>query len=326
MTGALPRRPPNSTTSPGAVPGAGMIRTAVVLWFMTPIAASSAIIPAIVEEGVSPGTATMSRPTEQIAVIASSFASEIAPASAASIMPSSSDTGMNDPERPPTREHAMRPPFFTASLSRASAAVVPCAPTRSNPIASSARATESPISEVGARDRSTIPKSTPRRSAAMRPTSSPMRVILKADFLTVSASASKGSPAAEAIARVTTPGPETPTDTTQSGISTPWKAPAMNGLSPTELAKTTSLAAPSPFSVARAEAVIASPMARTASMLIPAREDPTLTDEQTTFVEDRASGMESMRARSLAVAPFSTRAENPPMKSTPTAAAASSSI
>ena len=100
----------------------------------------------------------------------------------------------------------------------------------------------------------------------------------------------------------------------------------MNGLSPTELAKTTSFAAPRPASVACAEAEIASPMARTASMLTPAREDATLTDEQTTSVAARAWGMESMSARSLAVAPPSTSAENPPMKSTPTARAASSSI
>lgn len=64
----------------------------------------------------------------------------------------------------------------------------------------------------------------------------------------------------------------------------------MNGLSPTELAKTTSFAAPRPASVACAEAEIASPMARTASMLTPAREDATLTDEQTTSVAARLGG------------------------------------
>ena len=41
-------------------------------------------------------------------------------------MPSSSLTGMKAPDRPPTWEDAMTPPFFTASLSRARAAVVPC--------------------------------------------------------------------------------------------------------------------------------------------------------------------------------------------------------
>ena len=41
MIGALPSKPPNSTISPTSRPGTGMIRTAVVLLFMTPIAISS---------------------------------------------------------------------------------------------------------------------------------------------------------------------------------------------------------------------------------------------------------------------------------------------
>ena len=51
-----------------------MTRTAVVLWLMTPMATSSAIRAARVSASVSPGTAIMSRPTEQTAVIASSLA------------------------------------------------------------------------------------------------------------------------------------------------------------------------------------------------------------------------------------------------------------
>ena len=35
------------------------------------------------------------------------------------------ETGMKAPERPPTEEDAMTPPFFTASFSSARAAVVP---------------------------------------------------------------------------------------------------------------------------------------------------------------------------------------------------------
>jgi len=46
--------------------------------------------------------------------MASSFSSESAPASTAAIMPASSDTGMKAPERPPTLELAMTPPFLTA--------------------------------------------------------------------------------------------------------------------------------------------------------------------------------------------------------------------
>ena len=57
--------------------------------------------------------------------MASSFSSVSAPCSAAWIMPMSSLSGMNAPDSPPTWDDAMTPPFFTASLSSASAAVVP---------------------------------------------------------------------------------------------------------------------------------------------------------------------------------------------------------
>src|ERR1044072_5603692 len=97
MIGALPSKPPNSTISPTSRPGTGMIRTAVVLLFMTPIASSSAMIAAIVSADVDPGTATLSMATEQTLVQASSSASDNAPTCAASIMPASSDTGINAP-------------------------------------------------------------------------------------------------------------------------------------------------------------------------------------------------------------------------------------
>ncbi|SIN18252.1 Uncharacterised protein [Mycobacteroides abscessus subsp. abscessus] len=127
---------------------------------------------------------------------------------------------------------------------------------------------------------------------------------------------------------MTTPGPDTPTETTVSASCTPWKAPAMNGLSETALAKTTSLAHPKPWASAVSSAVsrITSPMVRTAFMLIPAREEPMSTEEHTTSVSARACGIEAIRARSAGVAPLSTRAENPPMKSTPTALAAASRV
>ena len=100
---------------------AGIRRTAVVLLLITPMAISSAMMPAMASTGVSPGMAIMSRPTEQTQVMASSFSSESAPASAAAIMPASSDTGMKAPDSPPTLEVAMTPPFLTASFSRARA-------------------------------------------------------------------------------------------------------------------------------------------------------------------------------------------------------------
>ena len=56
----------------------------------------------MVSAEVSPGTAIMSSPTEQTQVIASNLSIVSVPSSAAAIMPSSSETGMNAPERPPT--------------------------------------------------------------------------------------------------------------------------------------------------------------------------------------------------------------------------------
>ena len=74
----------------------------------------------------------------------SSRSSESAPAFAAATMPASSLTGMNAPESPPTDDDAITPPFFTASVSIASAATEPGAPAISIPIASRISATESP--------------------------------------------------------------------------------------------------------------------------------------------------------------------------------------
>ena len=132
----------------------------------------------------------MSRPTEQTAVIASSCSSDSAPARAAATMPASSLTGMNAPDSPPTDDEAITPPFFTASVSSASAAMVPGAPACSSPIASRISATESPTAGVGASDRSTMPKRDrrgPSRRATSRPISSPARVTLNAMRLMVSA-------------------------------------------------------------------------------------------------------------------------------------------
>ena len=103
--------------------------------------------------------------------MASSFSIDNAPRFTASIIPASSDTGINAPERPPTLEDAITPPFFTASFSIASAAVVPCAPQLSRPISSRICATLSPTAGVGASERSTIPKGTPSILLASAPTS-----------------------------------------------------------------------------------------------------------------------------------------------------------
>ena len=198
-----------------------MIRTAVVLLLIMPMAASSAMMPEIVAAEVSPSTAIISNPTEQTQVIASNFSKDKLPRFTASIMPLSSLTGMNAPLRPPTWEDAIRPPFFTASLRRASAAVVPGAPQLSSPISSKTLATLSPTAGVGASERSMIPKGTPNRFDASRATNCPTRVILKAVRLMVSAISVKSAPFSPSKACFTTPGPLTPTLTTFSASLTP---------------------------------------------------------------------------------------------------------
>ena len=219
----------------------------------------------------------MSMPTLHTAVMASSFSMDRLPRSTALIMPSSSDTGMNAPESPPTWFEAITPPFFTASFSMASVAVVPQQPQLSSPISSRIFATESPGAGVGASERSTMPKGTPSRSLARLPTSWPMRVILNAVRLissaTVSSEASLGS---WARAARTAPGPETPTWITQSG--SPGNAPAMKGLSSGALQNTTSFAAPAHIlsRVRAAASLMTGPIILTASMLMPLLVEPTL--------------------------------------------------
>ena len=148
-----------------------MMRTAVVLVLTMPMAASSAMMAAMVSALVSPGTAIMSSPTEHTQVMASSLSSVSAPEEAAAIMPSSSLTGINAPESPPTELDAITPPFFTASFNSASAAVVPCVPQISRPISSRIRATLSPTAGVGARERSTMPNGVLSRRLASCATS-----------------------------------------------------------------------------------------------------------------------------------------------------------
>ena len=75
------------------------------------------------EAGVSPGTAIMSSPTEHTQVIASSFSMQRAPFAAASIMPISSLTGMNAPDKPPTWPDATQTCIFLVCEKKDQAAV-----------------------------------------------------------------------------------------------------------------------------------------------------------------------------------------------------------
>ena len=286
------------------------------------------MIPEIVDAGVSPGIAIISSPTEHTHVIASSFSRRRKPFSATSIIPSSSDTGIKAPDNPPTKELAIVPPFFTASLSIARAAVVPQAPQCSSPNSSRIRPTESPTAGVGAKDRSMIPKGTLSLWEASLATSSPTRVILKAAFLIVSATTPRSCPLTVSRAALITPGPEIPTLITHSGSPGPRKAHAINVLSSGALANTTSFAQPSASLsfVASAVFLMISPISLTASILIPERVDARLIDEQTLSVTERASGIESIRRLSEMVYPFCTIAEKPPIKLTPHSLAARSSV
>ena len=194
----------------------------------------------------------------------------------------------------------MIPPFLTASLSIASAAVVPQVPQVSRPNSSRSLATESPTAGVGARDRSMIPNGTLSLSEASLATSSPTLVILNAAFLMVSATTPKSLPLTPSSACFTTPGPEIPTFITHSGSPGPKNAPAMNGLSSGAFAKTTSFAQPNaPLSfVASAVFLMMTPMSLTASILIPVLVEARLMLEQTYSVEASASGMELIRTLS----------------------------
>ncbi len=208
-------------------------------------------------------------------------------------MPASSLTGMKAPESPPTEEDAMMPPFFTWSFNRARAAVVPGQPTSSSPMLSRISAMESPTAGVGARERSTMPKGMPRRLLASWATNCPRRVTLKAVRLIVSHRVVKSAPLTDCRASLTTPGPETPTLMTTSPSVVPWKAPAMNGLSSGALQRATSFAQPrlSRSLVAMAVSLMTWPIRPTASMLMPVRVDPRLTEEQRCSVSARAWGM-----------------------------------
>ena len=124
------------------MPGAGMRRTAVVLLLTMPMAASSAMMADIVSALVSPGTAIMSSPTEQTQVMASSLSIVSAPERRGrdhALVLADGDERAGKPAD--VTRTAMTPPFFTASLRSASAAVVPCVPQTSSPISSRMRAT-----------------------------------------------------------------------------------------------------------------------------------------------------------------------------------------
>ena len=131
-----------------------------------------------------------------------------------------------------------------------------------------------------------IPNGMPSFLDASCATSCPTRVTLKAVFLIVSQRTSKLSPRTFSKAVFTTPGPLTPTLMTASASVTPWKAPAINGLSSGALQNTTSFmqsAESLSFEISAVSKII-SPMRRTASILIPVLVEARLTELQTLSV------------------------------------------
>ena len=113
---------------------------------------------------------------------------------------------------------------------------------------------------------------------------------------------------------------------TESPSVTPWKAPAINGLSSGALQKTTSFAhaMESCSRVSHAASLIICPISITASILMPVFVDPTFTDEQTRSVDASAFGMDLISISSAGVIDFDTSALYPPIKFTPTVLAHSS--
>ncbi|MPN02582.1 hypothetical protein SDC9_149798 [bioreactor metagenome] len=63
-----------------------------------------------------------------------------------------------------------------------------------------------------------------------------------------------------------------------------------------------------------------------AFMFNPHLVDPTFTDEQTLLVQANAFGIDLIKISSPLVQPFSTNAENPPIKSIPKSSAALSKV
>jgi hypothetical protein len=116
--------------------------------------------------------------------------------------------------------------------------------------------------------------------------------------------------------------------TAAPGSPAPTQAPAMKGLSSGILAKTTSLAAPKPCWAAVASAICRTvrPISPTASMLIPAFLDATLTEAQTRVVRARTSGSDWITIISVSVIPLWTSAVKPPTRSIPQSAATLSKV
>ena len=96
-----------------------------------------------------------------------------------------------------------------------------------------------------------------------------------------------------------------------SASVTPWKAPAINGLSSGALQNTTSFEHPieSLSFVNSAVSFMMSAISLTASIFIPVFVEPRFTELHTSSVSASAFGIDRIRSSSAVVIPFETKAE-----------------
>ena len=151
----------------------------------------------------------------------------------------------------------------------------------------------------------------PSLFSASSATSCPILVILKAVLLIFSQSVPKSSPSECLSTALTTPGPLTPTLIILSASVTPWKAPAIKGLSSGALQNTTSFAHPieSLSLVSSAASLIISPISLTASILMPVRVEPRFMELHICSVSLSALGIDLIKSLSAGVLPLHTSAE-----------------
>ncbi len=193
--------------------------------------------------------------------------------------------------------------------------------------------TLSPTVGVGASERSTMPNATPSSAATSRPISSPTRVTRKLVILISSARSPKvsfslhGQAAPQGAADHARPG-DADVDG-GLGLAGAHVGPGHEGVVFGDVGEHDQLGAAEALRVsAVAAAMPQDDVAHlpTASMLMPARREATLTDAHTRSVCESTSGSESITTASPGVMPLWTRAVKPPTKSTPHSAAAASSV
>ena len=136
---------------------------------------------------------------------------------------------------------------------------------------------------VGARERSTMPKGTHSRREASFATSCPMRVILKAVFLTMFATSVRSPRPPFGAGARTTPGPDTPVDDAV-GLARTVEGPSHKGVVLRRVTEDHQLGGAHTLAVGRRTRRFAAnrvPSCHSVHMLMPLLVVPMLTEEQT---------------------------------------------